>query len=72
MELMAGEVVVYGVVVEVKMGGGEISGRERPARAPAEAHLGWKQGWRFKPPSGAGCHLVRFPNPLRESGGDSV
>ena len=44
MELMAGEVVVYGVVVEVKMGGGEISGRERPARAPAEAHLGWKQG----------------------------
>jgi len=35
---MAGEVVVYGVVVEVKMGGGEISGRERPVRAPAEAH----------------------------------
>ena len=30
---------------------------------------GSRVGQRFEPPSGAGCHLVRFPNPLRESGG---
>ena len=43
---MAGEVVVDGVVVEVEVGGRELSaGRARPARGPAEANLGKRFGW---------------------------
>ena len=42
MELMAGEIVVDGIVVEVKVGGRKLSiGGGRPARAsPAEPDLG--------------------------------